>query len=116
MSKEKRLKTQRSQLLRQFKSTSNTNSNRRGRNLSIYLRVEHIDKLNRLCSLYKKKPSQLIQDLIDMHYGMIHLIVQEMLAKMQKSKINKNVLSEIISEIIEKSSSTIEKLTEKESS
>ena len=114
MSKKRNLNFGKGEFLQHYGLVSNRLSERRGQNLSIYLRAEHIDKLNRLCRLYKKKPSQLIQDLIDMHYGMIHLVVQEILAKIRKSEINKDVLAEMISEIMKKSS-VIAELTEKES-
>ena len=114
MKEERSLNLDKGEFLQHYGLVSNRVSKRRGRNLSIYLRAEHIDRLNRLCRLYKKKPSQLIQDLIDMHYGMIHLVVQEILAKIRKSEINKDVLAEIISEIMKKSS-VIAELTEKES-
>ena len=114
MSKKRSLNFGKGAFLQRYGLVSNRLSERRGRNLSIYLRAEHINKLNRLCRLYKKKPSQLIQDLIDMHYGMIHLVVQEILAKIRKSEIDKDVLAEIISEIMKKSS-VIAELTEKES-
>ena len=114
MRKKRSLNFGKDEFLQHYGLVSNRVSKRRGRNLSIYLRAEHVDKLNSLCRLYKKKSSQLIQDLIDIHYGMIHLVVQGILAKIRKSEINKDVPAEIISEIMKKSS-VIAELTEKES-
>ena len=55
----------------QRKYNRESNRNRKGKNISIYLRAEHLDKLKFLCKLHKKKVSRLIQSLIDLQYSIV---------------------------------------------
>ena len=55
----------------------NRESNRKGKNISIYLRAEHLDKLKFLCKLHKKKVSRLIQSLIDLQYSIVVYLAKE---------------------------------------